>query len=73
MLVAMPTAMPLAPFTSRFGMRVGITVGSCRVSSKLFVMSTVSLSMSCIMSSPILRRRHSVYRMAAGLSPSTEP
>ena len=29
MLVAMPTAMPLAPLTSRFGKRAGRTVGSC--------------------------------------------
>ncbi len=28
MLVAMPTAMPLDPFTIRLGMRVGSTVGS---------------------------------------------
>jgi hypothetical protein len=30
MLVAMPTAMPAAPFTSRLGTRVGITVGSSK-------------------------------------------
>ena len=29
MLVAMPTAMPPAPLTSRFGKRAGRTVGSC--------------------------------------------
>jgi hypothetical protein len=28
MLVAMPTAMPLDPFTSRLGARAGSTVGS---------------------------------------------
>ena len=28
MLVAMPTAMPAEPLTSRFGNRVGMTVGS---------------------------------------------
>jgi hypothetical protein len=35
MLVAMPTAMPLDPFTSRFGIFDGRTVGSSRWSSKL--------------------------------------
>ncbi len=29
MLVAMPTAMPTDPLTSRFGKRAGRTVGSC--------------------------------------------
>ncbi len=29
MLVAMPTAMPDEPFTSRFGTRAGSTTGSC--------------------------------------------
>jgi hypothetical protein len=29
MLVAMPTAMPELPLTSRFGMRLGRMVGSC--------------------------------------------
>ena len=29
MLVAMPTAMPLEPLTSRFGNRAGRTTGSC--------------------------------------------
>ena len=33
MFVAMPTAMPDAPFRSRFGMRAGSTHGSCRESS----------------------------------------
>src|SRR5207244_3919960 len=46
MLVAMPTAMPLAPLTRRFGIRVGRTTGSFSVSSKLGTKSTVSLSMS---------------------------
>ena len=34
MFVAMPTAMPVEPFTSRFGYTVGKTVGSVVVSSK---------------------------------------
>ena len=33
MLVAMPTAMPEDPLTSRFGMREGITAGSVKDSS----------------------------------------
>ena len=33
MLVAMPTAMPPAPFTSRFGYSAGRTEGSSVVSS----------------------------------------
>ena len=33
MLVAMPTAMPCAPLTSRFGKRAGRTMGSLRVPS----------------------------------------
>ena len=31
--VAMPTAMPAAPLTSRFGNAVGNTTGSCELSS----------------------------------------
>ncbi len=34
MLVAMPTAMPPEPLTSRFGKRAGRTIGSCSESSK---------------------------------------
>ena len=33
MFVAMPTAMPVAPFTSRFGIRAGSTTGSSFVPS----------------------------------------
>ena len=33
MLVAIPTAMPDEPLTSRFGRRAGSTTGSCWVSS----------------------------------------
>jgi len=42
MLVAMPTAIPLTPFTSRFGMAAGNTDGSLRRSSKLGTKATVS-------------------------------
>ena len=33
MFVAMPTAMPCEPFTSRFGKRAGSTTGSSKLSS----------------------------------------
>ncbi|MNE09531.1 hypothetical protein D3C80_1022100 [compost metagenome] len=33
MLVAMPTAIPLEPLTSRLGIRVGMTAGICSVPS----------------------------------------
>lgn len=49
-----------APFTKRFGILVGITVGSGNVSSKFMVMSTVSLSKSSIIASPIILSRASV-------------
>ena len=60
MLVAMPTAMPDEPLTSRLGNRDGSTVGSSADPSKLAVMSTVSSSMfanRCMASGD---RRHSV-------------
>src|SRR5580692_6981110 len=63
--VAMPTAIPLAPLTRRFGMREGRTKGSSRVWSKFGTKSTVSFSRSARMSSLILASRASVYRMAA--------
>ena len=44
--VAMPTAMPLEPLTSRFGKRDGSTRGSFLDSSKFGSQATVSLSMS---------------------------
>ncbi len=72
-LVAIPTAIPLAPFTSRFGIRVGNTEGSDRVLSKFGIKSTVSSSRSRSISSPIFSSLTSVYRMAAGESPSIEP
>ena len=60
MLVAMPTAMPVDPFTSRFGNGVGRTVGSSVVSSKFGRKSTVSLSRSAIIASASDSRRASV-------------
>ena len=72
-LVAIPTAIPEVPFINKLGTRVGKTVGSFKVSSKFNCRSTVSLSISAIKSSEILRIRASVYLIAAGLSPSTDP
>ena len=46
MFVAMPTAIPEPPLTSRFGKRAGSTTGSCLEPSKLGTKSTVSWSMS---------------------------
>ena len=41
MSVAMPTAMPEVPFSSRFGRRAGRIAGSSSVPSKFGVQSTV--------------------------------
>src|SRR6185437_14678557 len=46
MFVAMPTAMPLEPLTSKQGILVGRTVGSPVLSSKFGTKLTVSFSMS---------------------------
>ena len=73
MLVARPTAMPDAPFTSRFGNLPGSISGSLSESSKLSLNGTVSLSISRKSSSASGVMRASVYRIAAGLSPSIEP
>ncbi len=62
MLVAMPTAMPVDPFTSRFGKGVGRTTGSSVVSSKFGRKSTVSFSRSAIIVSASGGSRASVYR-----------
>ena len=71
--VAIPTAIPDAPFISKAGTLVGRTVGSIIVSSKFNWKSTVSLSISERRSSDIFCILASVYLIAAGLSPSTEP
>ena len=60
MLVAIPTAMPELPLTSRLGRRVGRTDGSIRLLSKLGTKSTVSLSMLSSICSAICERRASV-------------
>ena len=49
MRVAIPTAIPSEPFSSRLGRQDGSTSGSCSESSKFGWKSTVSLSMSAIM------------------------
>ena len=72
-MVAIPTAIPVVPFTRRFGNLLGRTVGSFSVSSKLGMKSTVSLPISASISIDILLSLASVYRMAAAPSPSTEP
>ena len=58
--VAMPTAIPLVPFTSRFGNRAGSTFGSRSRSSKFAMKSTVSFSMSASRSIAIGASRASV-------------
>ena len=73
MFVAIPTAMPVAPFMRRLGTRLGRTVGSCMDWSKLGTKRTVSLSMSARSSIAIRESLASVYRIAPGGSPSTLP
>ena len=73
MFVAMPTAIPEEPFTSRFGNRAGSTTGWTSYPSKFGSNSTVSLSMSRSSSIASRANRASVYRAAAGGSPSIEP
>lgn len=52
--VAIPTAIPLEPFTRRFGKRLGRTVGSLRRSSQFDIKSTVFFSISVSISREIL-------------------
>ena len=72
-LVAIPTAIPVVPFTKRFGKRDGKTTGSFSVSSKFGAKSTVSLLMSASISIAIFDSLASVYRIAAAPSPSMDP
>ena len=72
-LVAIPTAIPSDPLTSRFGYTAGRTAGSFKVSSKFVVQGIVSLSISLKSSLPILDILDSVYLIAAALSPSIDP
>ena len=71
--VAYPAEIPVDPLTNKLGIRAGNTVGSFSVSSKFKVISTVSLSISRSIKPAILLSRASVYRIAAGGSPSIEP
>ena len=73
-LVIIPTAMPSAPFTRRFGTLTGRTAGSFSVSSKFGIKSTTSLSRSARYTSCVnFFNLASVYRIAAAPSPSIEP
>ena len=69
----MPTAIPVAPFTRRFGKRAGRTTGSKWTPSKFGRQSTVFLRISESSSIASGLRRASVYRYAAAASPSREP
>ncbi len=62
MFVAIPTAIPLEPLTSRLGIFEGRTVGSWSRSSKLGWNWTVSLSMSSRIVTATRVSRDSVYR-----------
>ena len=73
MFFAIPTAIPVVPFTRRLGYLDGRTVGSCSVSSKFGIKSTVFLLISSIILREILDNLASVYRIAAAPSPSTDP
>ena len=53
-LVAIPTAIPLLPFTNKLGNFVGKTTGSSNLSSKFGIKSTVSLSISVSISTDSL-------------------
>ena len=73
MLVAIPTAIPVEPFISKFGIFEGKRTGSRRDASKLSTKSTVFFPISARSSSDMEDILHSVYLMAAGESPSTDP
>ena len=73
--VAIPTAIPLLPLTSSSGTRAGSTVGSSTEPSKLGAIRTVPSAERSRSSTSAdrARRRHSVYRIAAGGSASRLP
>jgi hypothetical protein len=73
MLVAIPTAIPDPPLTSRLGMRLGSTSGSVVFPSYVGEKSTVSSSMSRSISMASCVSRDSVYRIAAAGSLPGEP
>ena len=59
-MVAIPTAIPEVPFTSKLGYLAGNTVGSFSVPSKLGTKSMVFLLISASISMEILLKRASV-------------
>ena len=73
MFVAIPTAIPVLPFASKFGNADGNTIGSCSTPSYVLIRSIVSsdISFSIISASGVSRA--SVYLIAAALSPSMFP
>ncbi len=74
MFVDIPTAIPLAPFISKLGNLAGKNEGSFRLPSKLSIKLTVtSFIKSSVIFSVIGANFASVYRIAAGLSPSIDP
>jgi len=71
--VAIPTAIPEAPFRRRFGIFEGITVVPQVYHQNSDGNLLYLFSMSATISSAILCMRASVYLIAAGLSPSIDP
>ena len=72
--VAIPTAIPSAPFTRMLGTLTGKTSGSVSVPSKLGMKSITFLSRSDKNTSFVnFLSLASVYRIAAAPSPSMEP
>ena len=71
--MAMPTAIPELPLTSKLGSFPGKKNGSSRLPSKFGTKSTVSFSISERSSWAIKAIFTSVYLMAAAESPSTDP
>ena len=65
MSVAMPTAIPVVPFSNRLGTRAGSSTGSSSVPSKFGDHSTVPWPSSDSSSAAYFVRRDSVYRIAA--------
>ena len=65
MFVAIPTAIPVVPFTKIFGNLEGKTTGSFVDSSKFGIKSTVFLLIFLSNSKEIFESLDSVYRMAA--------
>ena len=72
MRVAIPTAIPDAPFTSRCGIRAGRTVGSSREPSNVGFVSMVSNARSARKTEDVrASRRHSVYLQTSKIAQHT--